>query len=531
MDHLYLCKCPLTIDNENTFLFNDTTAQFNYFSSLEKIELQNFTYQRKDNVIRYPALIDNIINYNYCFYLNENTNVWYYCFITDIRYVNDNMTEISIKTDVFQTWFSQLTYKQSFIERCHVIDDTIGANTTPEGLETGEYICKNITKYNALTEIAYVLLATEPFEGDADYATPLAGIWYTGTAYISKEFNDILQIILKYNSLSKADAMYGLYTVPAACFNNLDPVHFGGQEAPNILAYSLESEIVAPYDNFTPKNNKTLCYPYRYLTVSNNAGGADTLHFERFKDPSGDTQYNFKISCCGGIGGSIKISPINYDYVNSSNEIHNLVLGKFPTLNWFKDEFTNWLTQNAVNLAVGTAGDILSVASHISSGVNALNASYYAETSKEYNAATKDMASSASGLTNDLLSVGSTLGQIYAHSLQPNSAKGATNCGDINTADGSNTFYFYQMAIRKEIAMDIDEYFTMFGYKVTGTANLKTYLHTRKNFNYIKTVHANILGDIPQKDLDEIKARFDNGIRLWHNTANFLDFSVDNSII
>ena len=60
-------------------------------------------------------------------YKNENySNKWFYAFITGMRYINDNVTEISIATDVFQTWQFDLIYKQSFIEReiIPVADDT-----------------------------------------------------------------------------------------------------------------------------------------------------------------------------------------------------------------------------------------------------------------------------------------------------------------------------------------------------------------------------------------------------------------------
>lgn len=116
--NIILLKVPLTLDNKNQITFNDIQSQFQYFSSLPSIELEEATYQRKDNVIRFNEHIDNIINYNYVMYQNEAyTNKWFYAFITNMTYVNDGRTDISIETDVFQTWQFDLIYKQSFIER------------------------------------------------------------------------------------------------------------------------------------------------------------------------------------------------------------------------------------------------------------------------------------------------------------------------------------------------------------------------------------------------------------------------------
>ena len=90
---LYLLKCPLEADNQHQINFANATSQYNYFSSLPKLEVENFTYQRKDSIIRFPAHIDNIMTYNYVMYRNTAYgNKWFYAFITDMQYINDNMT-------------------------------------------------------------------------------------------------------------------------------------------------------------------------------------------------------------------------------------------------------------------------------------------------------------------------------------------------------------------------------------------------------------------------------------------------------
>ena len=116
--NLFLLKNKLTLDYKNQLTFASKEAQFNYFYNLPKIEIDNISYQRKDSIIRFPEHIDNLLEYNYCMYQNENYgNKWFYAFIVNMEYVNDSMTNIYIKTDVFQTWQFDLIYKQSFIER------------------------------------------------------------------------------------------------------------------------------------------------------------------------------------------------------------------------------------------------------------------------------------------------------------------------------------------------------------------------------------------------------------------------------
>ena len=90
-------------------------------------------------------------------------------------------------------------------------------------------------------------------------------------------------------------------------------------------------------------------------------------------------------------------------------------------------------------------------------------------------------------------------------------------------------FTFRKMRAKTEFLQAIDNYFTMYGYKV----NLLKIpnITGRTNWNYIKTIGANILGNLPQLDLEEIKEMFNNGITLWHNTSTFLDYSQTNNIV
>ena len=144
---VYLLKVPLEINDINQLTFSNATTQHNYFNSLPKIGLDNFTYQRKDGTIRYGAQFDSLLTYNYVMYRNDAfSNKWFYAFITGMEYLNDNVTAISIKTDTWQTWQFDLTFKPVLIDREHTNNDTIGANTLPEDLELGEFVVNGDTQ-------------------------------------------------------------------------------------------------------------------------------------------------------------------------------------------------------------------------------------------------------------------------------------------------------------------------------------------------------------------------------------------------
>lgn len=125
--NIKLLKVELTLDNKNQLTFANATAQYNYFNSLPKLELEDATYQRKDNAIRFNGKFDDVLPYNYCMYQNESySNKWFYAYITNLTYVNDGMTLITIETDTWQSWQFDLNIHSSFVERemINVSDDT-----------------------------------------------------------------------------------------------------------------------------------------------------------------------------------------------------------------------------------------------------------------------------------------------------------------------------------------------------------------------------------------------------------------------
>ena len=74
----------------------------------------------------------------------------------------------------------------------------------------------------------------------------------------------------------------------------------------------------------------------------------------------------------------------------------------------------------------------------------------------------------------------------------------------------------------------LDDFFSMYGYKVNRVKDIE--LHSRKNWNYVKTVGANITGNIPAGDLAEITHIFDSGVTMWH-TKSFDYGNLDNPIM
>ena len=120
------------------------------------------------------------------------------------------------------------------------------------------------------------------------------------------------------------------------------------------------------------------------------------------------------------------------------------------------------------------------------------------------------------------------MAQVEAQSLLPNSAsQGSTN----TTLLGYGLFnddIFCRYSIRAEYAKRIDDYFSMYGY-ATNEVKLPN-LDNRSNWNYVKTLGANITGsNIPADDLANIKNMFNNGVTFWHKPEHYLDYTQSNT--
>ena len=144
---IILLKNPIEIDYENELTFASRQAQYDYFYNLPKLECENATYQRKDEVVRFPTngntniTFEDLLEYNYCMYQNNAfDNKWFYAFVKKVTFDNPGMSYVELETDVFQTWYFDITFKNSFIERENVNNDSVGIHNIFEGLESGGYI-------------------------------------------------------------------------------------------------------------------------------------------------------------------------------------------------------------------------------------------------------------------------------------------------------------------------------------------------------------------------------------------------------
>lgn len=520
-----LLVVPLENDYKHTLHFNGKGTQAQYFVGKSDPEhtYTGLSYQRKEKYISIPGNYEDLKKFNYVMYRNKATSVsWVYAFITKMEYRSDEVTWVYIETDVLQTYLTDYTVKPSFVEREHTNDDTVGKHTFPENLECGEFVCHYTQEDSTLTALSVVVAMTEPdpaledLEGDTSgyvgrYRGAVSGVIYY--AQPIDQISKVRELVERFDEAGKADAIQAIFLCPTFIAQVLDgtasdpitPDH----TQPASFEVSVGGGVVNTMGNgYTPRNKKLLTFPYKYMLVSNNAGASAVYHYEHFTNAQNGMK--FKVYGTMTPGCSIRMLPEEYKGVPENNE-EGLNLGKYPICNWTSDAFTNWMTQNSVNIGLTMLSGVGQVIGGVGATVTGAGA-----------------VAGVGSMVGGVSTIANQLAQIHQMSFTPNQSRGNINSGDVTTAMNKNTFTFYGMSIRKEYAKIIDGYFDMFGYKVN---MVKTPLSNhRPEYWYTKTIDVSIDGDIPGEDMQKIKDCYNRGVTFWKNPANIGDYSVSNTI-
>lgn len=511
LTRVHLIDAPLDNKYKNELLFDHLIGQQGYFQARIKHTFNNITYQRKDNKIIVNENIDNLWDSNYVMYQNANFNdKWFYAFITKMEWLSDHSTAVYIETDVFQTWLFDIEIQESFVVREHVSDDTIGKHLVDEQLETGEFVMAGYTRSNKLGNNWNILAVSdsEPM-GETDkagniYANTVSGLVYYPIPNTSLGAEYLQTCIGLYTLAGKADAIVMIFTVPELVLKPvLDSSWTLGDPIPSGTLAGIEAIAVAKnvssLDGYSPKNKKLFTYPYNFLYVTNSAGQSATYRQEDFSTET----MNFSIFGSIAPATKIMLAPFEYRGYGLKYE-YGITLEGFPMGSWSTDTYAAWLAQNGATTAIALIGSGAALAGGV---------------------ATANPVAIGGGA----LGVSHELAQIYQASIQPDQAKGQMGGGGLMYSANQLDFYFAPMTIKYEFAKRIDNFFSMYGYKVN---TLKVpELRSRSNWNYVQTIDINIVGALPVEDMVRLKRCFDEGITLWHTDTYFLDYSQSNNIV
>lgn len=477
----------------------------------------------------------------------DYNNKWFFAFVDEVKYESNGTTRITFTIDECSTWFDYWHVQSCFVVREHANDDTIGNNLLPENLELGEYKANGT---GSKTEVGfggvnhYLLLTSYYPDGTTVIGSNVDGIPIAGGLIGFMSWQQMANAIQTISGAGHMEGITGAFILPddlsriEATANTYWKINgtlddnlwweWKGSTSP----YFIRSTIARPstIDGYTPKNKKLLTAPFQFLLLTNHNGTATSLNYEYFNNPA-SCVIEAKGTIC--IGGSAMVYPENYKGIEK-NYNEAISQGKFPTLSWSGDAYTNWLTQNAVNIGLGVVGDVIGLATGMQNTAqsNEMGA---------VKAASQGMAghftpeSQAGNLINFGMSIAGTVANIYQHSICPQTVRGNTNCGDVLTADRSNSVYAIKMSIRAEFARIIDDYFSRKGY---ATNRIKVPNQTGRTYwNYVQIANEECIGysnqtiSVPPKSMDIINNVYRKGVTIWHSHDNIGDYSLNNTIV
>lgn len=538
---LRLLSTPLQSDYRNTLWFPDRETQTAYFLGKTVQTFENFQYIRKNNTIVVEGEVDKLYNCNYIMYQNNNfTNKWFYAFIDKIEWASNSSVRLYVSTDVIQTWFFDITYYDSYVDRCHSDIDVAGDNIVPEdfsGIGNGGYFQIGTQD---LTPNMLAIFSTTYTDGSPLGSEKINGI-FSGSGYLTQPINISSSVATVNTWLGTmvrqglANAVSRLQQYPA---NHDNQVTYS--KHPNHLDCVTNSGITS----YTPTNKKLLSGAF--ITAYVMLYGQE-MEFNPEYIIGNNITVKIAVDQTTGTVGAVvnnyctaQVTPMtltavipestwaynqyknDYNLHSASNSIYQQRAGMQRTMNYAQD------MSNAVTGTLDTVSNLISAFDPVK--------------------LIKDPVGTALGGMSRTISSGTQTGLSIAKVYQYDRgideitqdltaisenynapAVGGVASSNIFLASGKTAMSYGFKVPPLDIVKRIDKYLTVYGYKQSEYRSIN--LHARASWTYIKTNGLNANGNFPDDDMNIIKRAFNNGIFFWSYTATYGNFSQSNGIV
>nr|DAJ90941.1 MAG TPA: Major tail protein [Caudoviricetes sp.] len=537
---VWICRgVPLDSRSKYTYRPSSKTAQFEAFSAYREYTLNAQSYIRhSNNTIRVALAPDTLLTCNYMMFRNTSFgNKIFYAFITDVEYVNNETSLITYSIDNIQTYFFDVSFNASYIEREHSITDNIGDSITPEPVITSgqEVISKYQSLAEGLTAGVFTVIVTShnllnPVVTDYVFQTATQGNFsgaclageYNVCNVVPSSLQDFFNVVNNYIRVAGENGILGMYLIPRMAYTDdgWDTNHpwlapnVGINKIPSVYMQVVPKPAVTDkLGGYLPKNNKLYTYPFCFFRLNNSLGSSKDYRYEFFTTDNAV----FRLSSSGVTPDqAVYCTPNNYrgfllDWESS------LIYDTYPATSFITSEYNDYIGNNSNRLLAGQLSRIVSAVS-------------------TFGTAPANPTGAITSLTGNVMagmSEYATLKDLQAHT----STIGGTASGYFNLLFAQNFFIGYRVTVNATVAKQYDDFFTMYGYTVNALKVPQfAQSQRRKSYNYCKTRNACIrsLGatslGIPDTALKDIQSALDGGLCLWETLANVGNFSVDNAL-
>lgn len=511
-----LSGVPFDRGYAHTLYFASESAQTSFMNSKADHTWTDFTYVRAyGNRIRVPIHPDAMYDCNYLMFQNSNFgDKWFYAFITELNYINNECTEIVYEIDVIQTWWFRFHFGDCYIERTHVDDDSVFHHTIDEGLGTGEYTVDSKNNI-AMGDMSVCILAGQGQHGGKPAGRVVNNVWCPLEIYTVKVSNDsgLRSIFNNYQQSGGVNSIASVFEYPSWLGNSLST------EVKHITSPSMTYDFTS-IGGYQPRHKKLFCYPYNFLVLTNNMGQSSVLKFELFDNPN-----SIQFRCSGTFFPQPSILCYPEDYRGVTHDFDSgVMISSFPQCPVVNDGYLQYSALNRYGMMMNTGamGNVSDAMGVLTSALGMVAG-----------ASAGNPMSVPSGTSASLGNIANLVGgrEIAENDLQaiPNSVHGQTSSDLLNVAYGGsrNGFSIYRVRIRAEMARKLDEYFDIYGYK---TMRVQKPDFTRgSNHTYIKTAGAIVYGDKAPSDAKERMAQIlNNGIIFFRSESGYGNVTVSN---
>lgn len=581
----FLQNANVDYQMNNVLWLSTEQAEVDYFLSMAKFHFENC--RAINNVgdtwevtvpLAQGSTLDDYYNCNYMMWRNPQfSGKWFYAYIGTPRPAAGSAVTVPFEIDQWQTWHWSCVFPETMVRRETVKDDSIGANTIEENIETGEFVISEDDKGEERYKVGTDIITLSGWD-----STPCVLIVYTykpktqsttgddASSYIIDAIADgVSKLTYKLDSIAPVFAggrmQQGIYQ--ACAFISFEIKKDSTQEEldtsvnavnlymqnlvdgvmiqsvqilrmvpkfmtpasgvqPNNTANPRTNKVVGKksptsFGGYVPKNNKLYTEQFNYIVIDNGAGTQQTLGYEYFKGDSidGDTAGTptFRLYSQLSTNPSCRLIPYSYKAPErAENPMYAMDLNAYPQCSFSYNEMRADYFANQSSYKVQGVQNVVNTAATIGQNVVTMATG-----------GPIGIASGIAGIANTALDVANTIAKQTDRARIPNIVQGATD-SNIQFAIGRLTFTEYRMQVRPYFAKIIDNYFTAYGYAINDIK--KPELNTRTRFNFIWTQGANILGDLPTDAKSTINAQLDAGLRIWHDPAAWMDYGPKNTI-
>lgn len=529
---VYLGTVPWTADYRHVYYdaLGNAPSIINSFMTLST---DGYTYLRESTDIRVPYNADDIYGINYCIY--RNNNKWFFAFVNTITYVNNNTSLLHLEEDIWQTWGANIAWHACFVEREHVNSDNIGEHLISEPAFPFEVETTAQSFIDFSTDAVIIIMTnavphikdgTSMFifqlDTNIDGSDPVSGTRYGGIYQGAKAYAFTApatagHFLDNLNKAGAAESVCAVFLFPEDYLDFNDNTH-------EVLGFTTpkksQRRYVAPKvcgNSYVPRNNKLLTFPYSYTVIRGQNGTELTVQYE--KNRNAVDSFTIDIEQCVPFDPSASafISVPDYD---GSQDGTTLINGEYllncsaaPQLSWVYGAYQNWLAQNQASIQLQTQQIALQMAAGVL-GLAAVGAALATGVGAGLLGA--GAAGGAMGnLTRGYWAYREQQAELDYQQKQPNHVIAATTDNNL-CAINHMGFIIRSKSLMEDYARSLDAFFDQFGYEVD---RLKVPNRTgRPSWNYVKTVAANVGGNIPADRLALINQTLDNGVTFWHTT-------------